>query len=256
MDKHNLHKSSQELLNQPKSNFSIFLVVIILFLMFFSGVVGFFFGKRENCQSEYKKESKNIPTPLIKTESKDESFSLKIPEEEDWIQYQANCDNLADNIVIYYPKGWFPKEFPNVTDSYHEGSEYECQVIFGYGAQPESYQNKSEGVVTEIRVATWVDKTKTLEQLAQERLNMPYSSVKSVSEITLNGQLYVKEMLGDEDYWLLTKKGDRFFEIHLPDKHTFVYSTGTGEESVTSNLILDKSREVIIEEFIKRIKIL
>lgn len=202
----------------------VFVAVSILFL---SVIV---FGYRE-----YHKKS--TPTQLA------ENY-IPQPKESDWVKYQATCDNLKDSITLYYPQGWQYKEFPNVTDMVHAGTKYECQVLFGYGGRPESYQSPTPGVKTIIRVSTWVDK-ESLEDYSNTLLRQSYSYVENPTEEKINNTVFTRMVIKDAGGSIyITKKNDRFFAIQLPSKKN--------EDKVD----VGENIETINKEFINRIRLI
>lgn len=143
---------------------------------------------------------------------------IPFPKDTDWVVYQPTCDNLKQFINISYPQGWQFKEFPNVTNRMHAGTKYECQVLFGYGGRPTSYQAPTPGVKTIIRVSTWVD-TESLEDYTNTLLRQSYAYVENASEETINNTQFTRMMIKDNGgYIYITKKNDRFFAIQLPSR--------------------------------------
>jgi hypothetical protein len=186
-------------------------------------------------------------------------FSLTIPKDSDWVKFQAQCPALKDNIEIYYPKNWYPKEFDNVTDNEppsNAGGIYDCQVIFGYAAIPDSYQDPGP-TIAEFRVETWLDTTNTNlddylnSQIDDSKKYDPSNVPTGPIDMTFGSQTYkaleYPESSGVTYDMLYTKKGDRFFRLDLIGSHG---------NSVSGTVYFDSSFQTIDNGFLNRIKIL
>lgn len=194
------------------------------------------------------------PTPTIKYIQ----LSLPIPKPQDWIRYQATCEPLKNHIDIYYPVGWFPKEFPYVRSG-GAPDPSECEVLFGYPVQPASPQSHADGELAEFRISTWIDRSRNAKQYVEEDIQtwakyLKKSPTPIIGEITINNKVFVTEAFGENDPYgnprYITDINHRLFDIRLVSKNqlpSYNNSDGIG--------IFDSSRNIINSEFLNRLRI-
>ncbi len=171
----------------------------------------------------------------------------QIPLPTKWIKYQATCKSLADHVEIYYPDNWLPKEFGNISDAPDPNSQ-ECQVIFGYPVQVQSYQSPTPGVLASFKIQSFIDKTETLDQRVQI-IGKQDPLPKSIIKTNINGVTWYKVDYEQYSTWLSTKLNDRFVEIYLMNSYT---RAGDNLEK----LIILGNTDTLNTEILNRIKVL
>ncbi len=222
----------------------IFLLIGIVIICTVVGT-SFYFSKSAS--------TKPSPTPYIPSSTKTTLSStpqpeiVEIPLPKTWIKYKPNCKSLADNIEIFYPDNWLPKEYGNISDTLVPDAD-ECQIMFGYPVEPQGYQAPTPGQLAWFKVQSFIDKNESLAERVEEMSNQS-PKAKSVTNITLNGLTWSKV---DYDIYAsraITKVGNRFIEIYLINNLTY-----TGEN--LDNLVNLTNTDVLNDEILNKIKLL
>lgn len=243
-----------------QKGFAPILVILIIVLV---GVIAIFgykdFQKLLLRSNVPTLQSGTTFTPSASANPSDNLFSLTIPKNSDWVKFQAQCPALKDNIEIYYPKTWHPKEFDNVTDNEppsNAGGINDCQVIFGYAVIPDNYQDPG-ATVANFSVQTWLDTTNTslddylnsqIEDLKKyDPSDVPTGPINMVFNSQTYEALGYPESSGTPSYTLYAKKGDRFFRLT---------PIGGQGNSSSGTVYFDSSAQTIEKGFFNRIKIL
>lgn len=248
---------------------NLLIIIGVIFLLLVLGAGAYYLTKSQVTKTQpqvstiptFQPKTTVSPTPTGKL------FSLTIPKETDWVKYRAQCPALKNNIEIYYPKTWFPKEFDTVgdmEDPENVGGVKDCQIIFGYAAIPDSYQTPGD-VIASIRVETWLDPKTNFNDYMKAQIDGPKTynipGPKDVIDMTFNNQQFKAvefedspDFYGTPAYILFTKKGDRFFRISPIGRHGIKSDQKNPHKLL--NLDFDLSAQTISKEFLNRIKIL